>query len=98
MEPEAADGAAEAARTSWFAKRRSRVSTYFYVSLDSVLVEGVLEDLVVLDVLVVELSSPLHLREIERAWVDGIHDLAVHGSRGALLDLGELKLQERVSE
>lgn len=62
------------------------------VPLDSVLVEGVLEDLVVVDELVLVLGSPLDSREGERVRVERVEDGAVDGARSTLLDLGELKL------
>ena len=60
--------------------------------LDSVLVECVLEHFVIFNEFVVELGGPLHLREVERSWIYGIHHLAIDCSRGALLNLRKLEL------
>jgi hypothetical protein len=57
------------------------------VSFDSILCEGILKNFVVFNELIVELGSPLDLGEPESAWVDGIHNLAVDGTCGALFDL-----------
>lgn len=66
--------------------------TYLDVLFDSVFVECILQDLVVFDEFVVELGAPLDLRDVEGAGVDRVHDLAVDGPGGALLDFGELQL------
>lgn len=60
--------------------------------LDSVLVECILEYFVILNEFVVELGSPLNLGKVESTWIDGIHNLAIDCSSGALLNLRELKL------
>lgn len=66
------------------------------VALDSVLVKGLLEDLVVVDVLVLGIGVPLDPAEGEGARVEGVKDGAVDGPGGALLNLGQLELQVRV--
>jgi len=43
------------------------------------------------------LGCPLYLSEIESAWEDRIHDLAVHSGCGALFDLGDLQTEEFVN-
>jgi hypothetical protein len=55
--------------------------------LNTVLIESVLQHFVVIDVLVVMLSSPLNLSNSKSAWVDGIHDLAIDSTSSALLNL-----------
>jgi hypothetical protein len=63
------------------------------VPLYAVLVEGVLEDLVVLDELVLVFGAPLDSREGEGAGVEGVQDGAVDGPSGTLLNLGQLQLK-----
>ena len=48
------------------------------VLLNSVFPEGIVEDLVVFNIFVVELCSPLDAGEVESARVDFVNDLAVH--------------------
>ena len=62
--------------------------------LDSVFVESILEDLVVLYKFVIELGIPLDLAQVESAWVNCIHHLAVNSTRRALLDFRQLQLRE----
>lgn len=64
------------------------------VALDVVLLEGLLEDLVVLHIFVVVLGSPLDLCHGYRARVAGINDLTIECTCCALLDLCELQLEE----
>ena len=64
------------------------------VTLDSVLVEGLLENLVVLNEFILVFGIPLHLAEVESSGIEAVHHGAVHGSSCALLDLGELKLKK----
>ena len=60
------------------------------MSFDSILIESTLENFVVFNILVVKLSSPLYFIQIEGSRVDRVHDLAVNGSGGALLNFCEL--------
>jgi hypothetical protein len=62
------------------------------VSFDSVLQESSVEDLVVLDELVVKLSTPLDFGKAEGAWVNGINNLTVDSSGGTLFYFGKLEL------
>ena len=64
------------------------------VPLDTILVEGGLEHFVVLDVLVLAFGAPLNTGEGERARVEGVHDCAVDGTSGALLNFSQLQLQK----
>lgn len=57
------------------------------VSLDSILVECALQHFVVLDELVLVLGLPLHFGVGEGVGKEGVHDPAVDGGCGALLDL-----------
>ena len=57
------------------------------VALDSVLVEGVLEDLVVLNELVLVLRAPAHSLERKGVGVEAVHDSAIDSSRRTLLNL-----------
>lgn len=68
------------------------------VALNAVFVEGLLEHLVVLGVLVLVLGAPLDSGEGERSLVEGVEHGAVNGTSGALLNLGELQLKVRVEE
>lgn len=62
------------------------------VPLDAVLVEGLLEDLVVVDELVLSFGTPLDALEWERAWVEGVEHSAVDRASRTLLNLCELQL------
>lgn len=59
---------------------------------DIVLLEARLQDLVVVGILVVMLGSPVHLAHLHCAWVDGIKDLTVDRTCGALLHLLDAEL------
>jgi len=62
------------------------------VTLNAILVEGSLENLVVFSEFVLVFGIPLNFTELESSGIECVHDGAVHGSGCALLDLGELKL------
>ena len=62
------------------------------MSLDTILVEGTLQDFVVLNELVLVLGSPLDSREWEGARVERVKHGTVDSTSGALLDLGQLQL------
>jgi hypothetical protein len=64
------------------------------VTLDAVLVEGVLEEFVVIDKFVFVFGVPLDLTDGEGAGVEAVHDGAVDGSGGALFNLAEVELQK----
>lgn len=66
------------------------------IALDIVLLESLLKNLVVFDVFVVMLGSPLDLGHGNSPGVNGVDDLAVDGARRALLDLGQLQVEEIV--
>jgi hypothetical protein len=66
------------------------------VALDVILLEGLLEDLVVLNIFVVVLGSPLDLCHGYSAREAGINDLTIKSTGSALLDLSELQLEEIV--
>lgn len=68
------------------------LNTYINMLFNSILVEGILEHLVIINEFVVEFSSPLDFGDTEGSWIYGIHDLAVYRPSGALLYLGKLKL------
>ena len=63
---------------------------YFDVSLNAILVESVLKDLVVIYVFVFVLSIPLYFAELESARIEAVKDSAVDSTCGALFDLCEL--------
>jgi len=65
---------------------------------DSVFVKSILKDLIVFNVLIIELSTPLYFCDTEGSWVDCIHNLAINGSCCALLDFGKLKLQNHLNK
>lgn len=62
------------------------------VTLDSILIETLLQNLVVVNILMFCLSCPLDSTEGESAWVQAIHDATVHCSSSALLNLLNAKL------
>ena len=62
------------------------------MSLDSILVKSVLQDLVVVYELVLVLGAPLDSREGERVRVEGVKHGAVDSTSGALLNLSQLQL------
>ena len=64
------------------------------IALDIVLQECLLQNLVVLDIFVVVLCVPLNFIHRNSARVARINDLAIQCSCGALLNLGQLKLEE----
>lgn len=66
------------------------------MSLDSILVKSVLQDLVVVYELVLVLGAPLDSREGERVRVEGVKHGAVDSTSGALLNLSQLQLKVRV--
>jgi hypothetical protein len=66
------------------------------VALDVVLLEGLLEDLVVLNIFVVVLGSPFDFCHGYSAREAGIDDLTIKSTSSALLDLSELQLKEIV--
>jgi len=65
-------------------------------ALDIILLEGLLEDLVVLNIFVVVISSPLDLCHGYSAREAGVNDLTIKSTGSALLDLSELQLEEIV--
>ena len=69
---------------------------YIDVSGDPILLEGLLQNLVVVDEFKFVLRCKVHFRNRNCARVNRINDLAVDPSRGALLDFGELQVQQRV--
>ena len=60
--------------------------------LNSILFECVLQNLVVFNILVLMLGSPLDLGQTEGSWVDAIHHLAVDSTSRTLLDFGKIEL------
>ena len=60
------------------------------MALNSIFVECALQDFIVLHELVLVLGIPFDLLEVECAWVNSVHDLAMHGPSSALLHFGEL--------
>lgn len=64
--------------------------------LDTILVEGELEDLVIFDIFVLSFGVPLNALEWESARVHRIKHGAVDGARSALLNLRQLKLKVTV--
>ena len=62
------------------------------MSLDSILVKSVLQDLVIVYELVLVLGAPLDSREGERVRVEGVKHGAVDSTSGALLNLSQLQL------
>lgn len=65
-----------------------------YKACDVVLLKGSLQYLVVVGILVVMLSAPVHFTHLHCAGVDSVHDLAVNCTRGALLYLLDTELEE----
>ena len=63
------------------------------VTLDTVLVEGLLEDFVVLDELMLVLCTPLDSFDWESARVESVEYGAVNGTSSTLLNLGKLQLR-----
>ena len=66
------------------------------VALDVILLEGLLQDLIVLDVFIVMLGLPPDLRHGNRPWVASVDDLAINSTGSALLNLGQLQREEIV--
>jgi hypothetical protein len=66
------------------------------VALNSIFVECVLQDFIVLNELVLVLGVPFDLLEVERAWKYCVHDLAMHGPSSALLHFSELQIKELI--
>ena len=60
------------------------------MSLNAILVEGVLEDLIVVYVFIFVLGIPLYFAELESAWIEAVKDSTVDSTSGALFDLCEL--------
>ena len=63
---------------------------YFDVSLNTILVEGTLKDLIVIYVFVFVLSIPLYFAELESAGIKAVKDSAVDSTCGALFNLCKL--------
>lgn len=63
---------------------------YFDVSLNTILVEGTLKDLIVIYVFVFVLSIPLYFAELESAGIKTVKHSAVDSTCGALFNLCEL--------
>ena len=51
---------------------------YLDVFLDTVFIEGGLENLVVLNILIIEFGTPFDFVEIEGTWVNSVHDLGIN--------------------
>lgn len=69
---------------------------YINMTLDTVLVEGLLEDLVVFDEFVLVLGAPLDSLVGEGTWEERVENGAVNGTSCTLLNLGQLQLKVRV--
>jgi hypothetical protein len=67
---------------------------YIDIALDVIFRESLLKYLVVFYILVVVLSIPLNLAHGDSARVASVNDLAIDCSRGALLNLGQLQVEE----
>jgi hypothetical protein len=65
---------------------------YIYVTSDPILLEGCLEDLVVVDVLVVILGLPVNFAHLHTTRVNGINNLTVDGPSSALLNFLNVQL------
>ena len=68
------------------------------VSLNTVLIECALQDLVVLDEFILVLSIPLDLAKLKGSSVKTVHHCAVNRASGALFNLSQLKLVHEVSK
>ena len=65
---------------------------YFDVTFNTILVEGILEDFVVLNIFIFVLGIPLHFAELESAGVESVKDSTVDCACGTLLDLCQIQL------
>lgn len=66
------------------------------VLLDVALLEGLLQNLEVLDKLPLVARAPVYFAYLDPAWEHGVEDLAVHSPRAELLDLYQVQVQETV--
>lgn len=66
------------------------------MALDSVFVEGALQNFVIFNELVLVLCLPLDPAVLEGAWEETVHDSAVYGRSGALLDLRDAQVEQLV--
>ena len=62
------------------------------MTFDTILVEGTLKNLIVLNIFILVLGSPLDLTELESAGIKTVKDCAVDRTCGALFDLCKLEL------
>ena len=67
------------------------------MTLDAVLIESILEELIILDIFIFMLGSPFYFTECKSAGIKTVEDTAVNCPRSTLFNLCKIKLCKQIS-